>query len=187
MLAAFAIMLVLRTVPQLTLITFLPKLFHDRGYSPAAYGLITSLFMGGVALGGLLGGFLADHWGRRNTIFWTLLAAVVPMYYCPLLRGSVLYPVVFLAGLFNGASHAVIVVLAQALLPRRRALASGLTLGFMFASGSFASYLYGLAADVYPLAAVLQTNGILCLMAALLSLTLRRDSGSGRAATAVAV
>ena len=38
----------------------------------------------------------------------------------------------------------------------------------------------GLAADVYPLALVLQTNSILILMAALvLIVTLRRDTGSG--------
>ena len=82
-LAAFALMVLLRTIPQVTMITFLPKLFHDRGYSPAAYGFISSLFMAGYAMGGVSGGFLADRWGRRRTIFWTLIAAVVPMYFSP--------------------------------------------------------------------------------------------------------
>ena len=85
---------------------------------------------------------------------------------------------VFLAGALNGASFAVVVVLAQALLPNMRALASGLTLGFMFTSGALGSYLFGLAAAIYPLASVLQTNSVLCLMAGLLTLTLRRDSSS---------
>ena len=67
-------------------------------------------------------------------------------------------------------------VLAQALLPNMRALASGLTLGFMFTSGAVGSYLFGLAANVYPLASVMQINGVLCAMGALLTLTLRRDS-----------
>jgi len=183
-LVVFALLVLLRTTPQLTSITFLPKLFQDRGYSPAAYGLIASVFMAGYALGGVSGGFLADHWGRRRTMLWTLLAAVVPMHYYPVAGEFSLYPLVFLAGAFNGASHSVVVVLAQALLPRRRALASGLTLGFMFASGAFGSYIYGLAADFYPLAAVMQTNGVLCLLAALLSLTLRRDVAPGRAAAA---
>ena len=96
------------------------------------------------------------------------------------MSGTALYPVVFLAGLFNGVAHAVIVVLAQRLLPRRRAFASGLTLGFMYASGAFGSYIFGLAADVYPLSLVLQTNSILCLLAALVLITiLRRDIGLG--------
>ncbi len=183
-LVAFALLVLFRTIPQLTSITFLPKLFQDRGYSPAAYGLIASFFMAGAALGGVAGGFLADRWGRRRAILWTLLAAAAPMHLYPVEGGLSLYPLVLLAGAFSGASHSVIVVLAQALLPRRRALASGLTLGFMFASGAFGSYIYGLAADVYPLAAVMQTNGVLCLLAALLSLTLRRDSAPGRTAAA---
>ena len=69
----------------------------------------------------------------------------------------------------------VVVVLAQSLLPNSRALASGLTLGFMFASGSLGAYLFGLAADFYPLPNVLQLNAGLCLLAALLSLFLQKD------------
>ena len=142
--------------------------------------------LAGVALGGLSGGVLADHWGRRRTVFWTLLAAAVPMYYWPVVSGQGLYPLVFIAGALNGAPHSAIVVLAQALLPRRRALASGLTLGITGSGWALGSYLYGLAADVYPLDLVLQTNGVICLVAAFLVLLLWNDSGSGRAAAAMA-
>jgi FSR family fosmidomycin resistance protein-like MFS transporter len=173
---AFVVMVLLRTAPGMTSMTFLPKLFHDRGYAPGAYGIITSIYMGATAIGGLAGGLLADRWGRRRLIFWSLLAAVLPMYYYPVVTGPTIYPIVFLAGGLNGASFSVVVVLAQALLPSRRAFASGLTLGFMFASGSLGSYLFGLAADVYPLSRVMQLNGLLCLMAALLSLCLRQDT-----------
>ena len=185
-LAVFAIMMLVRTVPLGTSTTFLPKLLQDRGYSPAAYGLIASIFMAGVALGGLSGGVLADHWGRRHTVFWTLLAAAVPMYYWPVVSGPGLYPLVFIAGALNGAPHSVIVVLAQALLPRRRALASGMTLGITGTGWALGSYLYGLAADVYPLDLVLQTNGVVCLVSAFLVLLLWSDSGSGRGADAMA-
>ena len=85
-LAVFAIMILVRTVPVGTSPTFLPKLLQDRGYSPAAYGLIASLFMAGVAWGGLAGGVIADHWGRRRTVLWTLLVGAVPMYYWPVIN-----------------------------------------------------------------------------------------------------
>lgn len=173
---AFVLMVLLRTAPGMTSMTFLPKLFQDRGYAPGAYGVITSIYMGATAIGGLAGGLLADRWGRRRLILWSLLAAVLPMYYYPVVLGPIIYPIVFLAGGFNGASFSVVVVLAQSLLPSRRAFASGLTLGFMFASGALGSYLVGLAADVYPLSRVMQINGALCLIAALLSLCLQRDS-----------
>ena len=97
------------------------------------------------------------------------------MYYYPVVSGFAVYALVFLAGFFNGGSHAVIVVIAQSLLPNRRALASGLTMGFMFASGALGSYLIGLAADYYSLVNAMQINGLLCLLAAGLSLVLRRD------------
>ena len=184
-LVAFAALVFLRSAPQMTSMTFLPKLFQDRGYTPGSYGLITSIFMAGAALGGFAGGFLADRWGRRKTILWTLLASAVPMYYYPVMLGQGLDAMVFLAGALNGASFSVIVVLAQALLPRMRALASGLTLGFMFTSGAIGSYLFGLAASVYPLPSVMQINGVLCALGALLTLTLRRDSPSATAVSGV--
>lgn len=174
-LVAFVMLVILRSAPQMTSTTFIPKLFQDRGYSPGSYGLITSYFWAGAALGGFAGGFLADRWGRRRTIIWTLLASAVPMYYYPVMLGPALNIMVFLAGALNGASFSVVVVLAQALLPNMRALASGLTLGFIFTSGALGSYIFGLASAVYPLASVLQVNSVLCLMAGLLTLTLRRD------------
>ena len=164
-----------RTAPQVASMTFLPKLFYDRGYDPGAYGIVTTVFMGGTAIGGLIGGFMSDRWGRRRIIQLSLLAAVIPMYYYPVAQGLAVYILVFLAGFFNGGSHAVIVVIAQSLLPNRRALASGLTMGFMFASGALGSYLIGLAADYYSLVNAMQINGLLCLLAAGLSLVLRRD------------
>ncbi len=171
----FCVLVMFRTAPQVASMTFLPKLFYDRGYDPGAYGIVTTVFMGGTAIGGLIGGFMSDRWGRRRIIQLSLLAAVMPMYYYPVAQGLAVYILVFLAGFFNGGSHAVIVVIAQSLLPNRRALASGLTMGFMFASGALGSYLIGLAADYYSLVSAMQINGLLCLLAAGLSLILRRD------------
>lgn len=171
----FAVLIMFRTAPQTASVTFLPKLFYDRGYDPSAYGIITTVFMAGTALGGLIGGFMSDRWGRRRIILFSLLGAVIPMYYYPVASGFTLYILVFLAGSFNGGSHSVIVVIAQSLMPSRRALASGLTMGFMFASGALGSYLIGLAADYYSLVSAMQVNGLLCLLAAGLSLVLRRD------------
>ena len=173
---AFALFIMLRTTPLSTTLTFLPKLFEERDYSPSAFGAIASIFMLGSAIGGVVGGILCDRWGRRPILIWTLLAAAVPMYFYPVVVGLEVYALVFLAGLFIGASHSVIVVVAQTLLPSSGALASGLALGFMFASGSAGSYLFGMAADVFPLASVLQVNGVLSLCAALLSLTLWQRS-----------
>jgi FSR family fosmidomycin resistance protein-like MFS transporter len=76
--------------------------------------------------------------------------------------------------LFNGAPHRILVTLAQRALPGRAGLASGLTLGFMFTAGALGAYVSGLAADRVGLVYVLQANAGLLLLAALLSLALRR-------------
>ena len=167
----FALLVMFRTAPQVASMTFIPKLFFDRGYSPGAYGIVTTVFMGGTALGGLVGGYLSDIMGRWKVILWSLLASVLPMYYYPIMDGTMLYVLVFLSGFFNGGSHAVIVVIAQSLLPGRRALASGLIMGFMFASGALGSYAIGIAADYYSLVSAMQVNGLLCLLGALIALT----------------
>ena len=177
-LIAFCLMVACYSTAGSVSMTFIPKLFQDRGYTPSAYGMVATLYLGGVAIGGLTGGFLADRWGRRRVVLLALLAAVLPMYFYPVIAGPAMYTAVFLAGSFSGASLPIIVVLVQGLLPHRRALATGLALGFMFASGSIGAYLFGLAADVYPLAVVMQTNGALCLLAALLGLSLKRYSSS---------
>ena len=166
----FALLVMFRTAPQVASMTFIPKLFFDRGYSPGAYGVVTTVFMGGTALGGLVGGYLSDIMGRWKVILWSLLASVLPMYYYPIMDGTMLYVLVFLSGLFNGGSHAVIVVIAQSLLPSRRALASGLIMGFMFASGALGSYAIGIAADYYSLVSAMQVNGLLCLLGSLIAL-----------------
>ena len=72
--------------------------------------------------------------------------------------------------IFTGAATPVIVVLAQSLFPRWRALASGLTMGFMFASAALCAYFFGIAADAYSLEAVLRVNAAMCLVCALVSL-----------------
>ena len=175
---AIAFVVILQAGPGMTSMTFLPKLLQDRSFSPSAYGMAASVFMGGSAFGGVLGGILADRFGRWKIVFWTMLLAVVPMYYYPVVRGGGMYVLVLLAGIFSGAATPVIVVLAQSLFPSWRALASGMTMGFMFASASLCAYFFGIAADTYGLEDVLRVNAVLCLMGAVVSLILLpRDRG----------
>ena len=186
MFLAFVLLLALRTWSQQTMITFIPKFYHDQGFDPSAYGAIAALFMGGSALGGIAGGRLGDGWGKRRAIFWSLLLSAAPLYAFPQAGGLWAYALVFMAGALTGASHSIVVVLAQALLPHRMALASGLTLGFMFASGAVGAYFSGLLAEVVGLGLALQTTAALALGAALLSLTLRPDRQAWRAVAAPA-
>ena len=75
-------------------------------------------------------------------------------------------------GAFGGASHSILVVIAQALLPGRKALASGITLGYIFGMGAFSTWTIGAMADVWGLTPVIQASAVVGVLTAFLALFL---------------
>lgn len=144
---------------------FAPKLFTEWGYSASYVGWIAGLYMMGSAIGGVVGGSIADRVGGKPVIVFSMFAAILPLYlYIP--AGDVLrFPLLLLAGFFGGMPHSIVVLQVQALLPDRQALASGLALGFMFFSGAVGSYVVGVVADQVGLALTLQWSAFLMLAA----------------------
>lgn len=162
---------------QQNMITFLPKYLADMGQSPAAYGLAAGLFMGGSAIGNVLGGNFADLVGKKRVAFSALLLASLPLSGIALLGWTPwLYLLIPLAGLFTGAVHSIVVVLAQRALPMGMASASGLTLGFIFSAGALGTALCGPLADVWGWPPVFGLTAALALSAALFTLALKNDA-----------
>jgi len=160
---------------QQNMITFVPKYLADLGQSPAVYGLIAGLFMGGSALGNVLGGNLADKFGKQRVAMSALMLAALPLGLVALIGWSPwLYLVVPLAGLFTGSVHSIVVVLAQRALPMGMATASGLTLGFIFSAGALGTILSGPIADAFGWPPVFALTTSLTLLAAGLTLFLRK-------------
>lgn len=148
LLVAFILVAAGRAWLQFNYLTFLPKYFHDLGLNPTRYGLIAALFMGASALGNVSGGWLGDQFDRNWIVRASLLGAVAPSALYPLAGISLwVYPLTLLAGAFIGASHSIVVVTAQNMMPDRMGAASGLVLGFMFASASLGTLLSGWIAD----------------------------------------
>lgn len=147
--AAFLALLALRFWPTAATQTFLPKLMGERGLGADWYGLVVACFMGSSAIGGVLGGVLADRWSAKGTLVSTLALAPIPMWlYLQLPLDHPAVPVlVALAGLLLGAQHSILVLMAQAMLPHRMGLASGLVLGYMFTAGAVGSFITGVLAD----------------------------------------
>jgi FSR family fosmidomycin resistance protein-like MFS transporter len=159
---------------------FAPKYFHDLNMSATVYGAIIAFFMGGSAIGGVVGGVLGDRWGRRRTITLTLLLSAIPFFYFPYTSGVWLFVFAAIAGALNGASHSILVTVAQRAMPNRAAFASGLILGFMFTAGALGSYFSGLIADQVGLDRVLQGNAFISLAAAIFSSALLLDRRAAR-------
>jgi FSR family fosmidomycin resistance protein-like MFS transporter len=167
-----ALLIGLRSWTFLGTVVFLPKLFQDMGWSATSYGLITGTFWLAAGIAGVIAGNLADRWGRRQVVFTTLLGGSIFLYFLPLNSGWQAFPLAITSGGLLGASHSIIVVIAQAVLPGRKAFASGVTLGYMFGIGAFAAWGVGLLADLWSLTPVIQTGAGIGLLTALLALVL---------------
>jgi FSR family fosmidomycin resistance protein-like MFS transporter len=175
-----ALMAALRSWAFLGTVSFLPKIFQDMGWDATGYGLITGAFWMASAIAGVVGGHLADRWGRRQVVFVTVLAGSIPLYFLPLNDGWQAFVLAFMCGGLLGASHSIIVVIAQSLVPGRKAFASGATLGFIFGVGALAAWCIGILADSWGLTVVIQAGAAVGISAALLALFLPATKETGQ-------
>jgi FSR family fosmidomycin resistance protein-like MFS transporter len=144
----FVLTIFTRSWTQMSMMTFLPKYLQDLGFRPGVFGPISALYMGGSAIGGIIGAWLADRFGNRYVMTISLLLACLPLFFYGTIGALWLLGLATLfAGSFIGASHSIIVVLAQKLFPGKSGVASGLVLGFTFASGSIGAFFSGMIAD----------------------------------------
>ena len=167
-----AVLVGLRSWTTIGTVSFLPKLFQEMGWQPAAYGAITGVYWMSSAILGVLAGHWADRWGRRQITFVTLIIGSVALYFLPLYSNWVAFVLAMLTGGLLGASHSILVVIAQSLLPGRPAFASGVILGYLFGVGAIAAWAIGWLGDIYGLGLVLQAGGLLTVMSAILALFL---------------
>jgi FSR family fosmidomycin resistance protein-like MFS transporter len=174
---ALALVAALQAWTQQNMITFVPKYLSDLGQTASTYGLIAGLFMGGSAFGNVIGGSLADRYGKRNVALTAYLLASIPLFIISHLGWSHwLYLLIPLSGALTGSVHSIIVVLAQRSIPGGMAMASGLALGFMFSAGALGTLLSGPLADAQGFPLVFRmTSGLVLVAAALVVLFLRGE------------
>jgi FSR family fosmidomycin resistance protein-like MFS transporter len=158
--------------------TFIPLYWiHVFGASKAAGAAALTLMLSAGVAGTLLGGWLADRFGRRVVVFVSMTALV------PLLWEFVATPSRTLAlgllvpiGLALYAPFSVMTVMGQEYLPGRVGTASGLTIGLAVTLGGLAAPLLGRMADVHGVRAALSTLVAVPVAGALATLTLPRDA-----------
>ncbi|HNA88032.1 MAG TPA: MFS transporter [Anaerolineales bacterium] len=169
-----AVVAALQSWAQSNMVNLIPKYIKDLGQGATVYGSMAGLFMGGSALGNVIGGYLGDRFPKRFIASGVLLLAAFPIYITSLVGWSGwLYVLVPLAGAFTGAVHSIMVVLAQRIIPGGMALASGLVLGFIFSSGALGLLYTGHLAELYGFPYVLTLTTGMVLVASPLALLLK--------------
>jgi FSR family fosmidomycin resistance protein-like MFS transporter len=162
---------------QSNMINLMPKYLKDLGQSATVYGSMAGLFMGGSALGNVIGGYFGDKFPKRFVVACAFLFSALPIYVMSQIGWSLwLYMLVPLAGAATGAVFSNVVVLAQRLIPGGMALASGLALGFIFSSGALGLLYTGPLAETHGFPFVLLLTTGLVLAATPLALMLKEPS-----------
>ena len=172
-----AIVATLQSWSQANMINFVPKYLKDMGLTAQTYGNIAGLFMGGSALGNVIGGHFGDKYAKGKVAAFALLFAALPIFIMSRIGWSPwLYLLIPLAGACTGSVHSIMVVLAQRIISGGMALASGLILGFIFSSGALGMLLTGPLAENYGFPTVLVMTTGLVLLASPLALMLKEKT-----------
>jgi MFS transporter, FSR family, fosmidomycin resistance protein len=167
----------LRSFVYFGMVTFIPLYYVNVLHASKALGnaALTAMLLGGAA-GTLMGGPLADRFGRRTVLTGSMIATP-PLIVAFLLSGPVL-ALLFaaLAGAVTIATFAVTIVMGQEYLPGRLGVAAGVTIGLSIGLGGVGAPLLGVLGDSAGLRAVFETIAVLPLGALALTMALPRQT-----------
>jgi FSR family fosmidomycin resistance protein-like MFS transporter len=175
--ARLSAFVVFRSMTFLGLVAFLPLYCVAVVGMPAATASLVLTVMLACGVGGtVVGGPLADRYGRKTLLAWStgVSAVLIFVFALSTLHGMVLLAFAEAAAIGGVlvASQAAYVVLGQEYLPNHLGVASGVTLGLAVSLGSSISPLLGAIGDAHGLRTVLFTIGVLCVATFIVALTL---------------
>ncbi|MFD0672342.1 MFS transporter [Cohnella sp. GCM10027633] len=128
---------------------------HDYGLTMQQAQVPVFLFLAAGVLGTYFGGVLADRFGLKNMIVFSILGAAPLALALPHLPLYLVYPIIALLGFVILSGFSVAVVYAQFLMPSKVGMASGLTTGLAFGMGAIGAVALGKMADVFGLSPVM--------------------------------
>ena len=162
-----------RSVVYFGLMTLVPLYFvNELDASEATANTALTVMLAAGAIGTLIGGRLADRFGRR-VVLRTSMAVLTPLIVVLLLGGvGVAIGALALIGAATIATFSVTVVMGQEYLPSRLGIASGVTLGLAIGFGGLGAAVLGVIADATSLRTALEVVAVLPLPALALAMML---------------
>ncbi len=169
-----------RSTVYIGMVSFIPLYFTGVVHaSPWIANLILTTFLLAGIAGTIIGGSMADTFGRRAVIIVAIAAALVfiilfaeitnaPTFFSIVAGFVVAVPLGFMAL----GSQAASIVLGQEYLPNRLGVASGVTLGLGVSIGGMFTPVLGRIADVWGLHASLLTIAGLTALTLVIACTL---------------
>ena len=173
--AVLAAVIAVRSFIYFGLVTFIALYWVHDLHTGKAFGsaALVALLLGGAA-GTLVGGPLADRFGRRTVLMGSMIC-IPPLVVWLLFSGPAL-GILFaaLTGAATIATFSVTIVMGQEFLPGRLGVSAGITIGLSIGLGGVGAPLLGLLADAHGLRAVLEAIAALPVVALGLTLALPR-------------
>ena len=138
---------VLRTMTAIAFSTFVPVMLTRRGMSVAGAGAAVAVYLFASGIGGFLGGPMADRYGPKQVIAWSLVLSTPFLLVAPMLHGAAFVVVLAIGGFFLQSTLPVNVMFGQAIAPVSAATVSSLMMGFAWGTGGLSVPLTGMVAD----------------------------------------
>jgi FSR family fosmidomycin resistance protein-like MFS transporter len=157
------IVMVMRALVGQSLMTFMPVIWVQKGYTVVSAGVLFSIFTISGTLAGILCGHLSDRMGYKR-LLWITHGLMTPFLLIFLLvPGKWIYPATIFAGGFNMASLPLGVVMAQKIAPKGRSMVASLMMGLAFGTGGVLSPVVGKLGDIFTIQSVLMV--VVCIPA----------------------
>ena len=152
-LAILFFLVVIRSIVQVTFAQFLPLYLKlQQGYTLANASYITSAYLVAGALGGFTGGTLADRFGGRRIIIFSMICSVPFLLLFVFTTGPLSMAGLILGGMILLFTIPVNVMMGQALVPANAGTVSALMMGAAWgAAGMIFIPLTGWVSDHYSM------------------------------------
>ena len=172
-LSAIISVIAIRSLSYTGMLTMLPLYFQSQNISNIAASRLLTLMLFTGAIGGLMGGFISDYYGRKRLIVGSLVLSTPLFFIFFYTKGIVSIIFLALAGATLLSSFSVTVIAAQEAIPDNKALAAGLSMGLAGGIGGLAVISIGWIADIWGLSSAVFVIFLLPVMAGLLALLMK--------------